>query len=123
MATEVKIIRESGIEGRIVHRHDGGAWHPAHRSHSGARGPEANAHVDHAASEPVNLKAVLKTADQRKAYANALKGIEQPEFAAVWEARKAKLRGKSKTAATPSKAQAIADGLDEYAAGEVKAQA
>lgn len=110
MSTEVKIVRESGIDGRILHRHGDSAWHPSHREHSGARGPQADAHTVNDAANPTNAKDVLKNADLRKAYADSLKGVEQPAFAAKWEQRKAAMRGKAK--AVVSKAEAIAAELD-----------
>lgn len=89
MSTLVKIVRESGIDGRILHAHGGSDFHPAHRKHSGARGPAADAHEREEAAKPTNAKAVLVTAELRTDYANALKGVEQAPWAAVWAATKA----------------------------------
>lgn len=116
MTTEVKIVRENGLDGRILHRHGGSDFHPSHREHSGSRGGEGmtpTSHAENDAANPVNGKAVLTTAAMRKEYADSLKGIEQAAFAAKWEIRKAAMRGARKaTANVPSKADAIAESLD-----------
>lgn len=107
MATVVKIVRESGVDGRIVHKHGESDWHPAHRVHTGGRSYDPNSHTVHDAANPTNAKDVLKTAELRKAYADALKGIEQPVFAAIWEA--------TKLAAKAKRAEAKAGGSEQVA--------
>jgi hypothetical protein len=95
MATTVKVVRDFGIDGRLVHKHGESGWHPAHRTHKGngeTRFYDENSHEAHDAKTPTNAKEVLTNPELRQAYTKCLEGVEQPEFAEVWEAKKAEMK-------------------------------
>lgn len=108
MSTIVKIVKDFGLDGRLAHKHGDSDWHPAHREHKGGDGTrayDANSHEVHDAKNPTNAKEVLTNAELRKAYADCLQGIEQPEFAKKWEERKLAMKAKraeAKSAMTSS---------------------
>jgi hypothetical protein len=96
MPTLVKLVRDFGLDGRLVHQHGDSYWHPAHRKHTGrvnGRGYASNSHTANDAANPLNAVSVLTTDALRQAYSDCLESIEQPEFAAKWEEYKAKRRG------------------------------
>lgn len=92
MSTLVKIVVESGVDGRIVHTHGGSGFHPAHRMHNDSRGVGAESHAAERADVPSNA-GVLNTEALKAAYAACLQGIEQEPWATFWTQKKAAIRG------------------------------